>query len=135
MNKEPVARLPLGPKDRWYEFITKYTELPWKTGPSGKVKSVEGRSSYLPLGVRISSTLSEREEIGRVSIDVDDLKRINPDLITALEGWGWKLLPQGTARMVFLKAMPKEGGPTTMPKALPLILEKLGVDPLQDWGR
>lgn len=134
MNNEPIARLPFDPKDPWYSFVQAYQALPTKSGLNGKVKMIEAHSSYLPAGVKISSTFSDTLEVGRVSIDVDDKKYLRPDLITALAGWEWELLIQGTTRLVFRKSLKLVDGESTMPSALTLILEKLGVEPNQDWG-
>ena len=131
---QPKARLPFGPDSDWYRFVTAYESLPLKPSKNGRIKSILAHSKYLPAGVLISSTFSITEEVGRVSIDIDDFNLVSPPLVTALRGWGWEVLRQGTTRIVFRKALQLEGGGSTMSHALSLILEKLGVEPNQDWG-
>jgi hypothetical protein len=129
-----IATLPLEPSDPWYSFVQAYKVLPVKPGPYGKTKSLKAHSTYLPGGVKISSTFSTTYEVGRMTIDLEDRKLIRDDLITALAGWGWVFLRLGNEAFVFRKAIGLVEGESTMPSAMTLILEKLGVEPNQDWG-
>lgn len=134
MTTNPVARLPFGPGDPWYAFVQAYKSLPVKSGPNGKTKSLKAHSTYLPGGVKISSTFSTTHEVGRMTIDLDDRKVLRDDLIAALAGWGWEFLRLGNEAFVFRKAIGLLEGESTLPSAMTLILEKLGVEPNQDWG-
>lgn len=129
------ATLPENPNDPWQKFSDAYYALPTRKAPEGAIKKVEAHSSYLPEGVIISSTFTETDEVGRVSIAVGDSKYLRPDLVTALKGWGWEFLRQGTDRLVFRKAIGLQNGKSTMHRALTLVLSRLGVDPHQDWGQ
>lgn len=129
------ATLPRDPNDPWQKFSDAYDALPTRKTLEGRVKKVEGHSSSLTEGVIISSTFTETVEVGRVSITVDDSKHLHPDLIIALAGWGWEFLMQGKDRSVFRKSIELENGKSTMHRALPLILQQLGVEPNQDWGQ
>ena len=134
MTTNPIARLPFGPSDPWYTFVQAYKALPVKPGPYGKTKSLKAHSTYLPGGVKISSTFTMTHEVGRMTFDLEDRKVIRDDLITALAGWGWEFLRLGNEAFVFRKAIDLVDGESTMPSAMTLILEKLGVEPNQDWG-
>ena len=134
MTTNPSARLPFGPSDPWYTFVQAYKALPVKHGSTGKTKSVEAHSTYLPGGVKISSTFSATHEVSRMTIASDDRDLIRNDLITALAGWGWEFLRLGNEAYVFRKASELVDGESTMPSAMTLILEKLVVEPDQDWG-
>jgi hypothetical protein len=134
MTTNPIARLPFGPGDPWYAFVQAYKVLPVKPGPYGKTKSLKAHSTYLPGGVKISSTFSDTQEVGRMTIDEGDRDHIRNDLITALAGWGWDFQRLGNEAFVFRKAIGLVAGESTMPSAMTLILEKLGVEPNQDWG-
>lgn len=129
-----IATLPLQPNDPWYAFVQAYKALPTKPGPYGKTKSIKAHSTYLPGGVKISSTFSTTHEVGRMTIDSDDRDFIRNDLITALAGWGWEFLRLGNEAFVFRKAIELQDGESTMPRLLAHILEKFGVEPNQDWG-
>jgi hypothetical protein len=128
------ATLPENPNDAWQKFSDAYDALPTKKTDVGRIKKANAHSSYLTNGVIISSTFSEKEEVGRVSIDVEDGKSLNSDIVTQLIGMGWEFLRQGTERLVFRKTLALENSKSTMHRALPLILQRLGVEPNQDWG-
>lgn len=114
-------------------FTDSYDALPTRATKNGRLKSVEAHSSLLPNGLIISSTFSATEETGRVSLVAEDRKLIHPSLEVLLAEWGWQLLIQGTDRFVFKKTLDLVDGKSSMSRALPLILEKLGVEPNQDW--
>lgn len=128
------ANLPFSPETPWWDFVVTYGNLPTKATKDGAVKSVDAHSTYLPGGVTISSTFTSTHEVGRIVIEAKDEKYIRSDLITAIVGWGWEHLLRGKTHIVFRKALPLEGGKSTMAKAFPLLLDKLGVEPSQDWG-
>lgn len=128
------AILPKDPNDPWQKFSDAYDALPTKKTQGGRIKKANAHSSYLTNGVIISSTFSERDEVGRVSIDVEDGKFLNPDIVSQLIGMGWEFLRQGTERLVFRKTLELENSKSTMHRALPLVLKRLGVEPNQDWG-
>jgi hypothetical protein len=134
MSDEIKARLPFGPGSPWYEFVQVYKALPLKSAPLGKYKEIAAHSKLIPAGITISSTITATEEVGRVSMPRVDADLISTDLRVALAAWGWEPLLQGTGRFVFRKTIKRENGASTMPMALPLILENLGVEPKQDWG-
>jgi hypothetical protein len=134
MDEEIEARLPFGPSDPWCDFVQAYKALPVKTGPTGVTKSLKAHSAYLPGGVKISSTFTATREVGRVTIDQAARNFISDDLIRALAGWGWEFLRLGNEAFVFRKAIALVDGESPMASAMTLILEKLGVEPHQDWG-
>lgn len=133
MSDEIKARLPFGPEDPWYEFVKVYEALPFRATTAGKYKEIKVHSELIPAGLVISSTFSDSEETGRVSFAEEDRKLIGPGLQATLAKWGWQLLRQGTDRFVFRKSIDLDNGKSTLPAALPLILERLGVTPNQDW--
>lgn len=133
MIEDKVATLPRDPNDPWQAFSDAYDVLPTRPSKNGRVKSVEAHSSFLSKGLIISSTFSDTEETGRVSFSEEDRKLIDPRLEAILVEWGWQLLRQGTDRFVFRKSLDLVAGKSSIPAALPLILERLGVTPNQDW--
>ena len=133
MISNKIATLPRDPKDRWLAFTDSYDALPTRATKNGRLKAVEAHSSLLPNGLIISSTFSATEETGRVSLAAEDRKLIHPSLESLLAEWGWQLLIQGTDRFVFKKTLDLVAGKSSMSRALPLILERLGVEPNQDW--
>jgi hypothetical protein len=134
MNEEIKARLPFGPDDPWYEFVEVYSGLPLKKTPHGGFKEVTARSNLIPAGLRISSTITDTQEVGRISFPLADSDSVGKELLTAFVGWGWELLTQGNDRLVLRKSLPLHGGATTMPMAFLNVLPKLGVSPKQDWS-
>lgn len=133
MSEKIKARLPFGPEDPWYEFVSVYKSLPLRETTLGKSKEIQGHSSLITQGVLITSTFSEGREVGRVSFPRVAAVLISAELREKLAGWGWEFLLQGASRSVFRKSLPLINGESTLPMALPLILEQLGVDPSQDW--
>lgn len=133
MSDEIKARLPFGPEDPWYDFATSYEALPFKATTAGKYKELKVRSDLSRLGLLISSTITDTEEIGRLSLPNSDADRLGEGLRRTLEEWGWDLLPQGPTRTVLRKKLPLEKGATSMPMAFLNVLPLLGVDPEQDW--
>lgn len=133
MSDQIKARIPFGPEDPWYEFVAIYKSLPLRETPLGKSKEIQAHSSLIHQGVLITSTFSKSREVGRVSFPRVAAVLINPELRQKLARWGWEFLSQGTSRSVFRKSLPLIEGESTLPMALPLILEQLGVDPRQDW--
>lgn len=134
MDEEIKARLPFGPDNPWYEFVEVYINLPLKKTPHGEFKTVAARSNLIPAGLKISSTFTETDEVGRISFPLVDVDSVGKELLTVFEGWGWELLTQGNDRFVLRKALPLRDGETTMPMAFLTVLPKLGVSPKQDWS-
>jgi hypothetical protein len=128
------ANLPFEPGVPWWDFVETYENLPTTATKDGAFKSVEAHSSYLPGGVTVSSTITPIHEIGRIVIDAQDKKYVRPDLISAIVGWGWEYLLRGKTQIVFRKTLPLKDGASTIARAFPLVLEKLGVESNQDWG-
>lgn len=109
-----------------------YKHLPLKKTPLGGLKEVEARSSLIPAGLKISSTYTETEEVGRISFPIADADSVGKGLLTSFQVWGWELLTQGNDRLVLRKAIPLQDGETTMQMAFLNVLPKLGVSPEQD---
>lgn len=133
MSDEIKARIPFGPEHPWHEFVNVYENLPLRKSPMGPYKEIRAYSRLIEAGLLISSTFNETEEIGRVSFPRIDADQIPQELRTTFESWGWKLLTQGTDRMVFRKTLPIDNGTSSMPMALLNVLPILGVEPKQDW--
>ena len=134
MNKEPIARLPFGPSDPWYRFVSMYKGLALRTVGDVRRKSILAHSSALASGVRISSTFSGSKETGRLSFNKNEQNRLSPENIVVIKGWGWRYLNSGPDELAFVKELDLVDGVSTMPMALILPLPLLGVNPDQDWG-
>lgn len=134
MDEEIKARLQFGPENPWYEFVEVYKDLPLKKTPHGGIKEVTARSTLIPDGLKISSTFTEDQEVGRISFPLVHVDSVGKELLTEFAGWGWELLTQGNDRMVLRKSLPMQNGETPMPMAFINVLPKLGVSPKQDWS-
>ena len=133
MSDEIKARLPFGPEEPWYEFVAVYENLPVKETSAGAYKEIRVHSELIQAGLIISSTFTEFDEVGRISIPTIDADLIGKELRTTLAGWGWEWLKRGTNQMVLRKTLPLENGSSTMAMAFHKVLPLLGVDPRQDW--
>jgi hypothetical protein len=134
MSDEIKARLPFGPEDPWYEFVTAYETLPLKETPAGGYKEIKVHSEFIRAGLLISSTFTNSEEVGRIIFPSVDADLISAELRTTLAGWGWEWLKRGTNQMVLRKSIPLANGSSTMAMAMLNVLPLLGVDTRQDWS-
>jgi hypothetical protein len=134
MSDEIKARLPFGPEDPWYEFVAVYENLPLKETPAGGYKELKVHSELIRAGLLVSSTLTNSDEVGRISFPAADTDLMGSELRTTLAGWGWELLKRGTNQMVLRKTIPLENGSSTMAMAMLNVLPLLGVDARQDWS-
>lgn len=133
MSDEIKARLPFGPEDPWHEFAAVYEALPLRESSVGSYKGIRVHSELIPAGLLISSTFTEANEVGRISLPRIDADLISKELRTTLAGWGWEWLKLGTSQMVLRKTLMLKNGSSTMAMALLNVLPLLGVDPRQDW--